>query len=519
MQSIQRSKIRSLDRQPPKQRSNFLFPILLLWAVVVVFALGFLWFENDWNDYLEGFYLLPWVLVSGAVVLAPSAYLLYKRKFDPFHPLVFAAWTYVFPAFVFGGVIISFGWVNPYFMTFIDDPRYNLPLTLVYVAVGFFGLTVGFALPVGKFIAEKVEARLPQWQWQPSEVWISGIVILIAGVGINILGFIQGVLGYQRITEISSIDSILSFFTILLSVGTLLLWLAIFGAKKKTGVYWAVLGILIIFLPLRMALLGSRSGLLISVFPIVMAFQYSGRKLSAKSAAITGVVLIAAVSLGVVYGTAFRNIKGSESRMAAGDYFGQVLSTLDYLSGEDPAIIFADSAQSLADRVENLSSLAVVVSNYERLAPYEAGYGLENNIVNDAYTSFIPRFVWADKPFTSDARAYSDLYFNYGENSFAISPFGDLLRNFGPVGVPLGMLFLGIYLRLIYAALIDTARPAMWKKVAYFPLLTLVSYESFYATIFPTIIRTCFVLVISLLIVRLLVKKKGKTRQSARINN
>jgi hypothetical protein len=247
---LTKSKINNLDFQP-SARTKFLFPILLLWGTVVVFGTGFLWFENEWNEYLEGFYLLPWVLLSGIVVLAPSAYLLYKRKFDPFHPLVFAAWTYVFPAFVFGGVIISFGWVNPYFLAFIDEPRYNLPLSLVYVAVGFLGLTAGFALPAGKFIAEKIEPRLPQWQWQPSEVWLGGVALLFAGVGFNILGLVQGVLGFQRITEINSYDSILSFLIILLSEGTVLLWLAIFGVKKKTGVYWIVLIVLILFVPPR----------------------------------------------------------------------------------------------------------------------------------------------------------------------------------------------------------------------------------------------------------------------------
>ena len=129
-------------------------------------------------------------------------------------------------------------------------------------------------------------------------------------------------------------------------------------------------------------------------------------------------------------------------------------------------------------------------------------------------TSFIPRFVWNDKPPTSDARAYSDLYFNYGENSFAISPFGDLVRNFGPIGVPLGMLLLGIYLRIIHAGLIDTPHPALWKKVAYFPLLTLVSYEAFYATIFPSIVRTVFILAVSLFLVNLIAKQIRKSRAS-----
>ena len=143
--------------------------------------------------------------------------------------------------------------------------------------------------------------------------------------------------------------------------------------------------------------------------------------------------------------------------MEAGDYAGQISATIDYITNEDPVILVQNSAQALADRIENLSSVAVVVANYERLAPYEASYGLENNIVNDTLTSFVPRFLWNEKPPTSDARTYSALYFSFGDNSFAISPFADLCRNFGPIGVPLGMLVLGIYLRLIYALLIETA--------------------------------------------------------------
>jgi hypothetical protein len=504
-------KLNNLNLKPDKRGMNLLIPILILWGLVAVLALGFLWFENGLGASLKTFYLLPWAFLAGIVVLAPSVYLFYKKKFDPFHPLVFAAWTYVFPAFVFGGVIISFDWVNPYFMSFIEDPEYNLPLTLVHVATGFLGLTVGFALPIGKYLADKLEPRLPKWQWDPSKVWIPGILLLLAGIGFNILGFIQGIMGFQRVTEIGVFDGLLFFLVTLLSEGTMLLWLAIFSVKKKTGIYYIVLTILILFLPLRMALLGSRSSLLISMFPIAMAFQYSGRKLKWQYSVVFGFLIAIAVCIGVIYGTTFRNLKGSEARMNAGDYVGQIGATLEYLSNEDPLVIIKNNAQSLADRVENLSSLGVVVANYEKLAPYEASYGLENNIINDALTSFIPRFVWNDKPPTSDARAYSDLYFNYGENSFAISPFGDLLRNFGPFGVPLGMLVLGLYLRLIYSCLIDTPHPALWKKVAYFPLLTIVSYEAFYATIFPSVVRTLFILVISLFVVNLIVRSRGKT--------
>lgn len=487
----------------PKERSSFIVPIVVAWTIVTIAGLGFIWVDNDLGSLMQGFYLLPWIFLSSICILSPTVYLMYRGKFDLFHPLVFAAWSYVFPAYVIGGVIIAFGWVNPYFLTFIDDPEHNLPLTLVYISIGFLGLTAGFFLPVGKFIATSIEPKLPRWQWQPEQVWLPGILLLLAGVAFNILGFIQGLLGFQRNIEINVFDGLLFFLITLLTEGTVLLWLAIFATKQRTLTFYLVFILLLLFIPLKMAVLGSRSSLLLSFLPIAMAYAYSGRKITRKTLSLFAAGAILAVIIGVIYGTSFRSIKGSEARIGAGDYFGQVLATVEYLSTEDPLVIAQQSAQSLADRVENLSSVAVVVSNYEKLAPHEASYGLENNIINDLYTSFIPRFIWAEKPTTSDARAYSDLYFNFGDNSFAISPFADLLRNFGPIGVPLGMLVLGIYLRFIYSGLIETPNPAMWKKVAYFALLTVVSYESFYAIIFPSVVRLFFVLGLSLAVANL----------------
>ena len=492
------------------RKINLLLPIVVLWGAIAVLLGGWLLFIEDFQNLYSDYYLLPWSIGAGIIILSPSAYLFYKKKFDLFHPLVYAAWSYIFPAFVIGAVFLSLGWSSPYFLLFIDNPEYNLPLSLIYVSIGYLGMTIGYFLPVGRIIAEKVEKGLPNWEWNISRVWLPGILLLLAGIGINILGFVQGLLGFQRATEINIFDGLLVFLVVLFGEGTILLWLAIFQTKNKTGVYYFVLAFLLLLIPLRMAFLGSRGSLLMGVIPIMMAFQYSGRKVKKLHAVIFVLALFVALFIGIVYGTTFRNLKGSESRANAGDYAGQVIATVDYLSTHDLNLILYQNGLTLAERVDNLSSLGVVVANYEKLGQYEAGYGLENNIINDLYTSFIPRFVWADKPQTSDARAYSDLYFNYGDNSFAITPFGDLLRNFGPIGVPLGMLILGLYLRLIYSSLIETPNPAIWKKMAYFPLLSLVSFEAFYATIFPSIVRTVFILGISLILVNLMLKRKGR---------
>ena len=510
---------RIITNQPPigRERANLAVPVVLAWSVVAIAVLGYVWVDNDMGSWMEGFYLLPWVLLSGIVILSPTAYLIYKGKFDLFHPLVFAAWSYIFPAYVIGGVILAFGWSNPYFVTFIDDPEYNLPLTLVYISIGYIGLTAGFFLPVGRKFASAIDTRLPKWAWRPEHVWLPGVLLLFMGIAFNILAFILGILGFQRNIDISVFDGLVFFLLTIFTEGAVLLWLGIFTSKQKSLSYYLVFLLLLIMMPVRMSIIGSRSSLLLSFLPVVMAYVYSGRRVTRKSMALLAAGGILAVVIGVVYGTTFRNIKGSEARISAGDYFGQVLATVDYLASGDPVAITQQSMQSLAERVENLSSVAVVVSNYDKLAPYEASYGLQDNIVNDLYTSLIPRFFWADKPPTSDARAYSDLYFNYGENSFAISPFADLLRNFGPIGVPLGMLVLGIYLRFIYAALIETPNPALWRKVAYFSLLTIVSYESFYATIFPSVIRLLFVLAVSLAFANLFAV--GRTSRPNQLQN
>lgn len=501
--------------QIPRRKPNILIPVAILWGLALLIGFGFLWVTGAFSESMENLYLLPWVTLLGVVVLAPSVYLWYQGKFDLFHPLVYAAWTYLFPAFVIGGVLLNLELVDWYFLIFIEDPQYNVPLTLVYITIGVAGLIVGYYLPLGKFAADKLDAKLPLWDWKPDNVWLAGVLLVMIGVGANVLAFLQGLVGFQQVDVVEIFDGLISFLVIVLTAGVLLLWIALFSAKKRNGAFYLVLLMMLAFIPLRMAILGNRSGLIASLIPIVFAYAAAGRKFKLKQTVLFSVLAVVAVFVGLIYGTTFRQLKGSDRRVEASSYISQIAETVDYIAARDPVTLFGGALQDLAQRVENLSSVAVVVSNYEKLAPYEESYGLQNNIMNDLYTSFIPRFVWPDKPSTSNPRAYSDLYFDYGENSFAISPFADLLRNFGVIGIPLGMLLVGVYLRLIYSLFIETQFPSMWKKVAYFLLLTCISYEGFYGTLFPTVIRTAVVLAFTFAIANLFARRgslKGMAR-------
>lgn len=218
----------------------------------------------------------------------------------------------------------------------------------------------------------------------------------------------------------------------------------------------------------------------------------------------------------MIYGTTFRQVKGTEASQSLDLYAENILTTFDKIGRTNNSGLMEFAFAHMAERLDAVSSLAVVVSTYEQLRPYEESYGLDNNIWKDTTTFFIPRVVWPDKPVASEPRRYSDLYFNYGESSFVITPMGDLLRNFGLLGVPIGMLLLGIILRVIYRALLEDQPRVLWKAALYFMLLTAVSYESFFGSIIPYLFKIGVTAVIGVVFVNLLARQFDKRPQTAR---
>jgi hypothetical protein len=212
----------------------------------------------------------------------------------------------------------------------------------------------------------------------------------------------------------------------------------------------------------------------------------------------------------MVYGTTFRKLKGTQEQVGIDQQIVIIEQTLSNVTSQDTGKVLAEGFTHLSERIEIASSLAVVVSNHEKLAVYEAQYGLENNIWTYTWAAFIPRFIWSDKPLLSDARSYSDLYFDFGDNSFAITPMGDLLRNFGPIGVPLGMIFIGFLARIIYATLIEDQPITAGRAAAYYLFITNISYEGFYGTIIPSIWRILVIVTISFVLIDFFVFRRKR---------
>jgi hypothetical protein len=252
-------------------------------------------------------------------------------------------------------------------------------------------------------------------------------------------------------------------------------------------------------------LLGGRSSLLHSFLLMIFAFTMAGRKFQLKYIIILSFILPIFVILGMIYGTTFRSLKTNDERISIEQYGMVALETMGSITEKDWSAQAGESLEVLAERLEIVSSLGVVVSNYESSKSYEASYGLENNIWTYTWTAFIPRILWKDKPLIADAYSYNELYFDHGGYGLAITGMGDLLRNFGPVGVPLGMIVLGFSLRIFYAMFIEDLPFSMWKSTIYLTVLMKISYDSFYGEIFPTVIRVAIVIFVQLFILKIVI--------------
>ncbi len=490
-----------------RQGDRSIVPGLVLMGLALTVGLLALFALNDGFDAYPYLFLLPWIFGLALLMAAPLAMLYYQGKFSFVDPLVFATLSYFFPAFVLGGLFFAGGWSQPPFLSLIQDAYYTLPLTIIIVALGFSGLSVGYLLPVGAKLGSLIARKLPAANYAAPSLILPAILLLLSGVLAALFALTIGRFGYQITGEVNSYDGLINLTTLFWSQASFLLWLIIFRQKKIGFMFVPIIVLLSITSLGKFLLAGNRSTVIGIFLTVAFAYILSGRKVTIKRGVVGGLVLSVGLIVGMIYGTTFRNVKGTEDAQSTEQYAGNILETFDEVGRYDMYDSVEFGFTSLTERVDILSTLAVVVSNYQQLKPYEEAYGLDNNIWTDSTTFWIPRVLWPEKPSASDPRKYSDLYFNFGASSYAITPMGDLLRNYGVVGVPLGMFILGVLLRLIYSTLVEGLTPIFWRLTLFFMLMMSVSYEGFYGTIIPSLVRTGLTVAVCILIINLVAKK------------
>ncbi len=498
----QESVVPSARQLQPQRTGLLAVGLILCGTALLLLGLGF----GGQSNGVLGFYLLPWMALVAVIALTPAVYLYYKRRLVFYHPLVYGVVRSVIPEFVIGPIAIALNMHDTYAYSLISDPQFYLPLALIYVALGLAGLAVGFALPIGPRIGRKVFAKVPAGDWSFEEVWVPALLLLAIGQVGTLAGLQAGSVGYQLTESPSLWGQTLTSLSAVGGFAQLVLWFTIFRARRRTPVHWLVIIILIAYGGLNALLSGGKGGVFEQVFVVLAVYFLAGRRLRLRYAIVVAVIAVPLIVLGVSYGNTFRGLKGSESTVDVADYAGFVSDATGALFASDLGDSLASGAESFFQRMEIITHLGVIVSKYERLAPLEEQYGLANNIMMYTLTGFIPRFVWPEKPVISDTRAVAALYFNRPDTSYAITPFGDLLRNFGPVGVPVGMAILGVVFAAIYQ-LVARQPTTAWRAGLYYALLVTVSYEGFYGTILPGMLRAGVTVAVGTLFLRFFIGK------------
>ena len=87
--------------------------LMMIAGLVTLFVLGL---GNESLNSYSYMFLMPWIIGLAVLMAIPSGILYYQGKFSLADPIVFATWSYLFPAFVLGGFFFSVGWSQPFFV-------------------------------------------------------------------------------------------------------------------------------------------------------------------------------------------------------------------------------------------------------------------------------------------------------------------------------------------------------------------------------------------------------------------
>ncbi|MCB1249687.1 MAG: hypothetical protein KDB36_09780 [Acidimicrobiales bacterium] len=450
----------------------------------------------------------------GAVALVPLGLAYWRSDGAALaDPLVLAGWVFWFPMFCLGGVSLALGWFRPYYLDLVADPSAALLAAQLWALVGFGALALGTALPGLVRAGSWLAGRLPAGDWPPGRTLAPAAVLTVAGLGVSAVALLTGQVGYEAATR-QEVSPLPAYVQTIAVVGVALVWVDLLRraspSRRRVVATCAVLGGVAL---VSTGLAESRAMLATWVLVLVLVAAVVRAPIPRRVAA--GVLLAAgcALAVGAVVGSTYR-----EQRAGLTDGAGTAPSASTAGRGEDLVAALRrtvergpDNAAYLRDRavqrLEAPGTLAVIAARAEELDGVDEAAGAPT-VVSSTIGAFVPRLVWPSKPATGDPGAISRLYFAFEDNAFAVTPMGDLLRDLGPVAVPVGMALVGIVLRLVHTALVRAPDAGAGRVAAYVTLLARAPswFEGPYGNVLADLVRVGLVVAVALAFVHLWVR-------------
>ena len=316
------------------------------------------------------------------------------------------------------------------------DTRHLAPTNILNAQIvalsGLIAIAAGYALPIAPAL---VRGRAVRADWAPPTAMIIAVIMIVAGWFIFVLGQL-------RLIPENVGNGLLGNLTRFTHYGVALLWILRLR-YNLTSATW----LLVLFVPPTMVLsffTGSKELVLAPLISIAFAHILVKREIKARwvVAGLTGIVVLYPIA------AFYREYVLVENQLGAMDalrYPGRTLSFLfAFLGGSNPIEYLQAGLDATATRLNLLGVLGTIVRDTPGVVPYQGGWTL-----SFLFISFIPRILWPGKPQTTVGQWVTD---NYGAgpgviSSTGISWPGELYMNFGIVGVLIGMVLLGIWIR------------------------------------------------------------------------
>ncbi len=429
---------------------------------------------------------------------------------DFLHPLVFVNLVGVFPMNILRGLQLLMGHTSSVAHVLGSSSDYYFTLAFAAACSGMAALSIGFSLAQAHAILA-LRYKLPDIRTSGLGVKVSILLGLLIGLLAKYGLLVSGQYGSSLGSYSSAFLPQTSVLIPLANMYIFSLFLLIFRGPAWGKSFWWKLAIFLqaILVMVLTVLSGGRAVLYSYALVAIGAYYYSRiyrkRKLPVfRIAAFT----VLAIVLGVLIGSTFREYRsiyrGEQISEAA--TVGVALSTIDALGQIGIYEQSATVVERISERLTAMDNFSVTLMMAQELQDEERVVGMNNNILKEGLYSLIPRPVWPGKPTVSDiGLSFTRVYLRSPARSWAgPSLFGDLYRNFGYVGIGLGMFLLGVYLGAIYRVLIKNNHTNALACGIYFMLLVTVGYEGWYTAFITSGMRVMFMVGVFFLVAMLL---------------
>ncbi|WP_148231210.1 hypothetical protein [Desulfobacca acetoxidans] len=419
---------------------------------------------------------------------------------DLFHPISFAVLAYLFPNYVIKSLYLLFhGWPEGQSSCPLYLPQYQL-MALLLVLLAYLALALGYWLRLGERLGQMLPAP-PHFPLDPGEsrglllALFLGGYLLIYVLAATWSGF------YEREHETTWRQlSCIGYYCFFLMAFLYFRHPAAAPRLKLPLLFMAVITAAFLLTS------GSRYALLMHIMYFLGAWQFArGRGLSRSTLLKALAVPIILLPLVLVISTNYRLVAyknyGSRSHETASkriDNFSEaIVKTLNSNVSENVDFAY----EILINRLPGLDTLIVVLSAGPQAKALERAFGIDNNIPDDLFWMLVPRLFYPEKPIMMERGKYFG-YIYWGQPlsiySFpALTPIADLYRFGGVLALFVGMLVMGIFLKVVRTWLIGKeGQVGAYAALFYIYLITPLrgAFESSYTSLFFVTSRCLVVL-------------------------